>query len=435
MTTGGAHQRTWAGTWTAWSNQVVDRVWGVKGRVLGSNDNILYQLAAAAGSTTLKTLTSTTDIWTAVIDAGSVILATASDGKVYGFAVESASLVLRTEFDLPVGEVVYDMAYANGLLFLGVGEQNTSSGITGRLYVAQIVAQSVRNMRLIREFAVTAVNTTPSGFAVTRDAVLFGSTDATEKNIWRYHLSTAGLTHELELDHATGLVRDLAILDGRLIVASDSNGLYRELTTFEATGYMVFPLADFYSAALKSWVGLQLTSETLTGMTGAAITLKYSINPAAIEDPSHSSWVSGIALTAAGTVVLTTEQAIREVEGRYVALQVVIGAPTDKLSSPEVLGVAARGFFQRGDVLITVPVNLTDWLSRPGKAPLLLPGLGNTLLDALIDREKKPADLKILATSEQVRGRVERVAVQTAMVAARGSLGQVAFVTVRGQEL
>jgi len=433
----GTHQRTSAGTWTNWSNQETSRVWGAKGRVIGANANTLYELAAGAASTTLKALTDASDTWTAVVDAGTVILAAASDGKIYAFALEGGTLTLKSEVPVTDSgvEVVYEMAFANGLLFLGVGEVNTSSGVTGRLYGAQMVGQTVRNARLIREFGTISVDTTPRGFNVQREAVIFGVQTATGREIWRYHLKTGGVSLESEILVTAGLCRSIVALDNRLIMALDGDGLYREKATYQASGYMIFPAADFFSAAKKSWVGLRVESPTIATYTGAKVELYYSTNIAALNDSSHSSWTAGITLQASDTPTLSTEKGLQEVEGRYLILKLVITSATDLANTPEVTSVAVRGFLQQDDVLLQVPVNVSDILERPTKSPIRVKGRGNAIYHAIRQKEGSPVDLELLRNNEIVRGRLESITMAQPAISSRGTSMLVADLVIRGQDI
>lgn len=434
VATDGCHQRDGAGTWTEWSQQQVDDVWAVKGHVLGVNGATLYDLLAGTASIAIKTLDDPTDTWLAVIDAGSAILAAATDGQVYAFTVDAGSLVERSSVPMQIGEVCYAMGFTNGLVFLGTGSSNTSSGTTGRLYVAQMVGLTLRNARLVREFEESAADSTPRGFLVTRDGVFFCVTDAAERNVWRYELSTAGLSQELEISDTESLCRGMTMIDGRLILTSDQNGLVRETTSYEASGYVILPAADFFSSAVKSWIGLRLASLTLDTLTAAKITLAYSTDLAALEDPTHASWTEGIALEEGETEVQTAEVILSGVRSRYLLLKITLTPTTDLTGTPEVHSAAARGFFSQDDVVITVPVNISDMVYRPGKIPLHVTGRGVELYAALRGREGRPADMKIVRTGEIVRGRVQSVRQVQLATAKRGSSLTVAMVTVRGQD-
>ncbi len=432
---GKTHQRTSAGTWTAWSDRETARVWGVKGRVIGAKANVLYELASGADSTTLKSLTDASDTWTSVIDAGSVILAAASDGKVYAFALEANTLTLKSEVPWGVGEVIYEMAEANGLVFLSVGEVNTSSGKTGRFYGAQMVGQTLRNARLIREFGVSSLDTTPRAFHVQREAVIFAVQTATGREIWRYHLATGGVSREYEIVVTAGLAFGIVSLDGRLIVSLAGDGLYREKTTYQATGWMILPAVDFHSAALKSWVGLRVESKTIAAYTDARIVLSYSTDLDALDDEDHSSWTAGITLVDDDVPVLTTEKGLQEVTGRYLLLKLALTAEDDQSNTPEVIAVSSRGFIQQDDVILDVPVNVSDIVERPGKSPIFIAGRGEAVYAALRQKEGVPVDIEILRGGEKVRGRIGSLTKAQPAITRYGASMLVVDLVIQGQDI
>jgi len=430
----GIHIRTWAGSWQHWSDLAATAVWSAKGRVLASTGASLYDAAALAASTLLKTLDSN-ESWTDVIDAGGVILAAATDGKVYAFADEATALVLRGETEMPLGEVPYCLAYSHGLVLVGVGDV-TTSGKIGRVYVSQLTGNRLRNSQMLRQWGSdnAARDYSPRTFLVTRDAVYWGIIeDGSETHLWKYHLTTAGLTRDLIVS-ASNLVRGIVQVNDHLIVGLDTSGLYREADTFASSGYLITPLADFYSAADKAWVGVRLDNLTLTA-AGAQVTLAYSTNAAAILDSAHTSWTTAITVTPTNGRV-TTEQPLSDVTGRYIALKVALTRSTAQTASPEVTTMAARQFEQAEDVVLELPINVDDMVERSHRMALRVPGRGKAVLDKLYTLEGKPVHVHLLRSGVRVRGRLEEVASPSPYRARRGSSETlVAMVRVRGAKV
>ncbi|MFH2072737.1 MAG: hypothetical protein ABIJ75_07810 [Actinomycetota bacterium] len=429
----GIHTRTWAGVWSHWSDLAATAMWCVKGRVLGAVSNVLYEAAAAAASTVLKTLESNAT-WTAVVDAGHVILASASDGVVYAFAEEAGTLVLKEQTDMNPGEVVYSMAHRSGLVFLGTAE-STPSGVIGRFYVSQVSGNRLRNAQLVHQWGSgdPAFDHTPKVMTMTRDSVWVAAIEGTaETDLWRYHLSTAGFSRHLVCGAAT-VPRGITFQEDRAIVGT-ADDVWRADTLYAAQGWLITPLADFYSAASKSWVGVRVDSDTLTA-AGSSVKLYYSTDPAAIQDPAHSSWTLALTLSPAGTTVLATEQALTEVTGRYIALKLELNASTDQTASPAVRSISARMFENLEDVVLRLPVNVSDVIERPGKIPLRVPGRGDAVAAALRLRDREPALVQFLRSGERYRGQVESVSEARVVMAARGSGRLVSVVQIRGLEV
>ncbi len=427
----GIHSRTWAGSWGHWSNLAATALWSAKGRVFGAVSNILYDAGSLATSVELKTLDSN-EVWTSVIDAGPVILAAASDGKVYSFSDESTSLVLRAETEMPKGEVPYCLAYSNGLVFVGCGDE-TTSGRIGRVYVAQLSGYRLRNSQLLRQWGEDNASRdySPRIMLTTRDSVYWAvHTNSTEVHLWKYHLSTGGLSRHLIIT-GTNLVRGLAVVNDHLIAALDSDGLFREADTYAATGWLISPLADFYSAADKSWIGVRLDNITLTP-AGSQITLAYSTNAAAIFDAAHSSWTTAITITPTNGRQ-TVEEPLTNVTGRYIALKLTLTRSTAQTETPEVTMMAARCFEQAEDAVLELPISVDDMVERPYRIAVNVPGRGQAVLDKLIDLEGDPVHVHLLKTGIRVRGRIEQVDSPQTYQAKRGSTSMlVSMVTVRG---
>ncbi|MFH2071692.1 MAG: hypothetical protein ABIJ75_02450 [Actinomycetota bacterium] len=430
----GLYQRTWAGVWSKWSNLDANDVWVVKRRVLASDGAALYEAAAADGSTLLKTLDSNIT-WTQIIDAGHLILAAATDGKIYAFSDEAGTLILRGETELHPGEVPYTLAYAGPLLLIGVGDDAIAGGKIGRLYGAEISGVRIINIQLMREWGgeTSTVNHTPQKMSVTRDEVLVPAIDtAGTQAVWAYILSTAGLYRRVATT-GTGLIRHAIDFDGRVVCWRDAATILREsLTAYSSTvGYLITPYVDWYSAATKSIVGLRIESADIPA-AGAQIDVYYSTNRDAILNPAHASWVLAKSLTYTGDKSVATEIPLIEVTGRGVAVMLKLTRSTAGTASPSVTSVSARAYEDSEGVVLTVPVNVSDVIERPGKTPIRVPGRGLATYTALRAREGSSGQLEILRTGEKVKGQVVRLSQSIPAVTPRGSSILVSELTVEG---
>jgi len=436
----GIHRRTWAGVWTDWSDCLATNVWSVKGRVLAAVGNVLYDAAAAAGSVELKPLAAD-DTWVDVVDAGHLILAAATDGIIYAFSDEAGSLILRGETPMRAGEKPTALGFADGVVFIGVADKTAdsthTSGYMGRLYAAQLSGVRLRGSRLLREWGTlnSTLNHSPYRIRVTRDEVLVSVIDTDGKlAVFSYLLATAGTYRRL---NSTRVVQaDFVMIDESLVVFPLGVAPFRESSVqYTASGYMIFPYADWYSAAVKSIVGLRIENRNVPA-AGAQIDLYYSTDPDAIRDSTDSSWTLGKSLTYTGDRSVEDEIPLLEVTGRGVALMVKLTRSGDNSSSltgsPRVRSVGVRAFEDLADILWELPVNVSDVLERPGKVPVRVNGRGEATYGLLRTYEGQPMQVELLRTGEKIKGRVESVSLARPVLTARGASMLVCPVTVRG---
>ena len=229
----------------------------MKGRIVASDTSgDLYEVTSSS-PTTMKTLPTGTE-WTDVADGGAVVLGAASDGYIYSFADESSSLTLKGQTFIE-GEVSKRYRYSTRFIFYGT-YQNTASGKIGRLYVAEITnANSLYvlvNAQLIKQWGdgTTTLNQAPYKIISTRDSIYTGIVDSASKtNLWRYYLPTGGIARDVEFAES-GIVEGIAVFSDRIFATMSGGGLYRESYKFVSTGYIITPLADFFTSE-KETVG------------------------------------------------------------------------------------------------------------------------------------------------------------------------------------
>lgn len=439
----GIHKRTWAGVWSHWSDLAATDIWVAKGRVIAAVDNVLYEAAAGADSVVLKTLEVEAD-WNDVIDAGHLILAAASDGRVYAFSQEAGSLILRGESGLRPGEEPMVLGYADQLVFVGIGDDTTAGGRIGRLYVGELAGTRLANMQLIREWGseTTSTNHAPQAMAATRDEMLVVNLDDdADLACWSWLLPTAAFYRRMYLD-ASNVPTGVVAIDDRVVVSRSGATLVRELATYADSGWIIFPWADFYSAADKSWVGLRIENKPFT-QAGAALNLSFSTTFADIDNNASTTWtVAKVQGTDANTITATRssyadEIPLEEITGRGLAMKVDFTASTDGTVAPVLYSVSSRmlegvGEGGGGDVTFTIPVNVSDLQERPGKTPIYIRGRGKETYAALRAREGLPAELEMFRLGEKIRGQVNRVTMPQPFITPRGSSILISYITVQG---
>jgi hypothetical protein len=188
------------------------------------------------------------------------------------------------------------------------------------------------------------------------------------------------------------------------------------------------PLADFYRADEKSWV--TAWSDVLIG-TGERVDLFYTTDRNAMFDSESPSWVRVRSYTfdEAGR-----EIGLPDTVSRSLALMVKLYAsPTN--TSPRVRAMSARSYPGAGDVIVQLPVDVGDQIERPGRRRIRTNGWGQQVAAALREREGQAVLCRVYRTGDIVRGLVESVATPVRTVTPRGTVTQVAIVTVRGRRV
>ena len=258
--------------------------------------------------------------------------------------------------------------------------------------------------------------------------------DGSETHLWRYHLATGGLVRDLIVG-ASGVSHGLVMFDDRMFATVLADAVWREATTFASTGYLIGPLADFFNAARKAWIGARLT----TGVTipaGTQVVLAYSTDPAALETSAHASWTDVI--TATGTPSVpgdSKEKAITNVDARYITGKLTLTPNGGATLTPNVFAFAFRGLPQPTEHDYAIPINISDRLELPHRKPLRAgrakPGLA--VYDKLQDIMGEITTVTLLRSNEVVKGQLRTLSAPINEIPERGSPTVYALLTTRGQ--
>jgi hypothetical protein len=424
----GIHVRGSGGTWTHYSDLAAVRVWAAQGRILASDGRSLYEIAASGAAPAATTTLPPGKVWTGAADAGAAILASATDGYVYAFTNESGTLVLAGQTEFP-GEQPTAVGATRGVAAVG-----TRQGNIGRLWVGTLNEQTftLQPLQLLREWLDdgSGVNRQPYAVLASRNALYTAVALSGKVDVWRYELSTQGLSRYLTVD-AEGCTHGLVNIDGSVFASVCESGLYRESDLYVDSGYLIGPLGDFYSASDKSWVGARLDNGELNG---ARIELWYTTDPDALSDSTSTSWRRIISRTA-GTSA--DEAPLTSVVARALAGMVKMFPDSTKTAAPTLRSFAFRAFSQSGDgdVIVTLPINISDRIERRGRIAGRSKGLGARTFSRLKDHEGRPVLLTLYRPAESVRGLVESVGVPVSQVNSRGSVTTLAVVRVRGRRV
>ena len=360
-----------------------------------------------------------------ITDGGAVVLAASTDGNIYSFKLSSGVFVNQGQTKIPFEEV-HSIAAAEGIIFFGTKEVSRT---VGRFYRADLVNADdlyvLANRQLIKEFVVDSVDTTPHAMFVSRDSVYMGVKEGTnEVNLWRYYLPTGGFARDLQTA-GNSYVNTITQSNGKFIITVSGSDVYKETSTYEAEGYLILSAADFFTAEHKQFVGAEISTFNLSNNT--SVELEYSTKFEALDNPNDGSFVN--ALTQV-TGVGDDERQISEVS-RYIIGKVILKSENGN-NTPKVKSIQFRALARPELVVAQIPINISDRVERPGRKPLRVKGLGNTLYSVLRTLEGDSITLEIFEPNEIIRGVLEQISYPIQSNDVVGSDTHYAIITVRG---
>ena len=424
--------RASSGSYTNYNtDQTYDKIWSIKGRIVASDTSgVLYDVSGGTDSA-IKTL-PTGRTWTDMCDAGAVALATATDGYIYSFADESSTLALKGQTFVE-GEVPNAIDAAQGLIFYGTYE-STASGKIGRLYRSEITNSNnlyvLVNAQLIKQWGdgSTTLDQAPYRIVSTRDSIYTGIIDSASKtNFWRYYLPTGGIARDLEFGES-GVVKGIAVYSDRLFATVSGGGIYRETANYVTTGYIITALADFFTSEKKQWVGAKLNTNDVSSGT---VKLSTSTIATDINNSSATTWQEQVTINS-GTG--GEEEVMSLVDGRWIAGKIDISTD-DQSQSPGLLSFAIRGFQLVNDLVVDIPVNISDHIERPYRKRIRVNGQGELVYQALRNKEGKNVQLEIYRPDTLLRGIIENVSSPIEEISPRGSVTVYCLVRFRGSKV
>ena len=378
--------------------------------------------------------TEPTHQFTSVVDAGAVVLAGNTDSNVYSLKIDGGTWSLKGQTQLAFEEI-HSLAATEGIVYVGTKGYQSN---TGRFYTAELTVADnlyvLANRQLIKEWD-NGVDQSPHSMFVTRDSVYMGIHEsATETNLWRYYLPTAGIARDLSVTHTsdtnakvTGITQT-GTTGGKFIILISGVGVYKQTDTFVSTGYIISALADFYTSEKKQWVGAKLNTN---GVSFGTVELATTTIPNDINDSTSSTWDPQISV-ASGTG--GEEEVLELVQGRWMSAKLTI-TTSDTSQSPELLSFAVRGFQLVNDLVVDMPINISDQVERPFRKALRVNGQGDLIYQALRNKEGQNVQLEIFRPDTLLRGIIENVSSPIEEISARGSVTQYCLVRFRGSKV
>ena len=320
------------------SAAIYDGIWSVKGLMLVSAGTTLHQYD---GNTTVGSAIETLpsgQTWTDVVDAGAVILAVASDGRIYSIKDTAGTFAAAGTTELK-GEVATCITETQGQIFYGTKVTQTGSKVIGRLYSADLQVANdlyvLGNQQLIKEWNIDSIDASPYRLYSTRDSVYTGIKETGSNSyLWRYYLPTAGIARDLKLG-AGNVVKCINSINEKFLASVQGSGVYQETSNYEEEGYLITANADFFTAEKKQWVEAQV--ETPEVVFGHTVELHVADNIAAITSSTHVNWDKVLnIISGSGTISAQVDKI-----SRYGALKVVLKSQ-GSTTAPEINSISYR---------------------------------------------------------------------------------------------
>jgi hypothetical protein len=244
---------------------------------------------------------------------------------------------------------------------------------------------------------------------------------------WAYDVTTDGLHRIIEIG-ADGTA--LILFDSIAGYIQGDNVMSQDVTKFVPEGYLITPNINFGLNTDISWMSVVLEGQDLE-TAGKQIELWRSTDPEAIQDPDHPSW----ALTAqiSNPSQSGIEVPMIGVKTKSLALQVKVFSVQGGTSSPSVTRFAVRGFPAHRDLVLTLPVNVSDIISAPGRMPYRLAEWGNETHRRILGLIGDSLEVFVLDPPVWIAGVVDQVSEPTEYISDRGSVMRVCQVQVRGK--
>jgi len=410
------------------SAAIYDGIWSVKGLMLVSAGTTLHQYD---GNTTVGSAIETLpsgQTWTDVVDAGAVILAVASDGRIYSIKDTAGTFAAAGTTELK-GEVATCITETQGQIFYGTKVTQTGSKVIGRLYSADLQVANdlyvLGNQQLIKEWNIDSIDASPYRLYSTRDSVYTGIKETGSNSyLWRYYLPTAGIARDLKLG-AGNVVKCINSINEKFLASVQGSGVYQETSNYEEEGYLITANADFFTAEKKQWVEAQV--ETPEVVFGHTVELHVADNIAAITSSTHVNWDKVLnIISGSGTISAQVDKI-----SRYGALKVVLKSQ-GSTTAPEINSISYRALARPELVMVQIPVNISDRVERPFRKPITVKNLGEAIYQSLKDKEGTPVTLEIYDPQEIIRGVVEKIQYPIQSNPNFGSVTRYAIITIRG---
>ena len=406
-----------------------DKIFSVKGQFLVTIGNAIH---AYDGNTTVGSAIITLpsgQTFTDVADVGAVVLATATDGRIYSIKDIAGTFTAKGQTEIS-GEQPTCIVESQGIIFYGTKDvQITGNKVIGRLYRAALTVADdlyvLSQNQLIKEWDVDDVDNSPNVLFTTRDSVYTGIKESSSTSfLWRYYLPTGGIARYYKAG-VGATIQNIKLVDEKFLFTVTSSGVFKQSSNFEEEGYLIAPPADFFTAENKQYV--EATAEVENLNSGESVELHLSNKYEAINNSNDESWDLESDIRSG-----TGEEPVQLSRvGRYIAVKVVLKSTTSS-TSPKFKAFQVRALARPELVVVQIPVNISDRVERPYRKPVKVKNLGETIYQSLKEKEGMPVTLEVYDPAELIRGVVENITYPIISNPNIGSVTQYAILTVRG---
>lgn len=416
----------------------MDDIWAVKSRIVGAVNNILYD---EDGTTAILTL-ATDETINDVVDVGPAVLVFASSGFIHALTLDESLALVSAGQSKFIDEIPLMAAVSSDTIGIITGESTQAGGNVSRFYTASLGlsgSYELEDLQLIYQIGDrdTTADLRPGAMLATRDSIYAAIQEEGESEVtlWRYYLPTGGYAraHTVNVQGTSGYpVVDLCQVDDRMYAAASLDGLHVEDDTYVSTGYIIGPLADFYTADDKQWVSGELTGVEMPA--GTVMKLWESNDSAAINDPDSDSWSHTVSLGVGDTERFSTPYT--GVNARYHTAKVTLGSDSTRVFSPRFRSYSFRALPNPDrDILVRIPINVSDQVDSPWKRAINVPGRGEAIEAVLRSFEGKQASIELFRPALQVRGIVEKFESTIESITTFGAVRRIMYALIRGTRL
>lgn len=417
------------GTWAQYSDLAgVERMWTPKGRLFVSTGNVLYHDPAGVGPHTDLITLPEGFTFTSVADGGAFVLATADDGNVYAFTFDGTTHTLAGQTTF-FNEVPILVAALYGVVLVITASMDDDGVNVVRLWSATLREDGSLELAAQREWS--GVTVLPGALSpLERDSLFFGLEDLTTGQVvlWRYNVRFSSLMSDLILDDADTVTEQVTAVTkagGRLWSLCSSGALYRETTSKRLLGEFVGPLADFFTSDPKPWSAASV-SVRISEPGDQARVFACSSEEILDEPLMSDCW------TPLGTIqsASDTDRSINVLRApsRYLAMRVQV------MRGARLRGYRFSALPPVSDTEVTLFVNVSDMVARPGKRPVRVPGHGEAMWEEMRNLQNQRLDLELYDLGVLYKGALTEVSTPVTVRTNRGSVTKVMRCVFRGRE-
>ena len=166
---------------------------------------------------------------------------------------------------------------------------------------------------------------------------------------------------------------------------------------------------------------------------GIQAELYRSQTPDSIFDQTDGDWVLMQRVTSPGTS--GNEFPMVGVTSKQLTLQVRLYPHSQLLASPTIRRVTMRGLPTQRDLMIDIPVNVSDYIEVPYRMPVHIPGWGDKVHVALHNLVGSHLEAVVFEPPIAFRGIVDAIDEPITYKSIRGSQGRVCMVRLRGSRI